>query len=436
MPNQTGSSADDTGLTPEDYERFFLPSTTWVVSVFLVILVILSALFWWFQRSMRANSNQRVTEAVNMLERFDSSSANSEKSSSALDPLTFEIEEMRAETKRDRLYLMEALAHDSYPRRIQSQLKQRFLEQSFYGDLPNDWKETLPSELKKWKQEKDRQQIQRLRRVLARIPTILETHRENLSRIQQIRQQMQLPGEFKPVEERFRETRSIFERRLNQLDETFSQINPEQFTDRKYPQALFYAIRRMLDPMFWMELQYRRLSGLSSAPASLIYAEQALKDALRIDPRNPEAYYQLGQTYQRLGLERISGEYYLRALRVSRGESYHRRSTIVEMMERNRKENPNSSRARYELGWAYYETDNESGALKQLLDVIENECNLKPLSGIEKRYREGGKKQAMYRVDQVIGKQCEKKSMELTLAQKRLRYILEGEPPYYRLTYF
>jgi len=436
VSNQAQRNMDDSGLSPEDYERFFLPSTTWLVSVFLVILVILSTLFWWFQRSMRANSNERVAEAVVMLDRFESTNTNSGEQTSKVDPLTFELEEMRAETQRDRDFLTEGLAHDSYPRRIESKLKQRFLQQSFYGDLPSDWKEQLPSELEEWKRKQDRQQQQRLRRTLARIPRILETHRDNLSRLEQIHGEMNFPDEFSQTRERFLQTRSIFENRLDQLEQAFSEIDPEQFSDLQYPEPIFQAIKRLLDPMVWMELQYRRFSGLSSAPASLIYAEQALKDALRIDPKNPEAHYQLGRTYGRLGLEAISGEHYLRALRVSRGESYHRRSEIVEMMESNRKENPDSSRARYELGWAYYEVGNESQAFEQLLGVIENECDLTALVGIEKRYRENKNKRAMSLVNQVLERHCDEQSMELTLAQKRLSYILEGEPPYYRLTYF
>lgn len=424
----------ESGLTPGDYKRYFLPSTRWMVGTFLVILLILSALFWWFQQTMRANSNDRVTEAVAMLERFDRSDTDANQD---VTPLTLELEEMRAETQRNREFLAENLLHDSYPRQVEKDLKQRYLDQSYYGELPDNWREQLPQELRQWKQQQDRQQIARLRGFLKRLPTIVETHKENLSRLTEIRSELDFPDTFTSFLKRYEQTRSIFEERLSALEEASEAVSSQEFNQIRIPGELFQAAKNMLDPMLWMELQYRRFSGFSSAPASIFYAEQALQDALRIDPKNPEAYFQLGRVYERLGLDAIAGEHYLRALRVSRNEGYRRKQQIVSMMEEQQQANPGSSRALYELGWAYYEQGKEKQALHQLLRVIENECSLSPLRGIEKTYKENKKKRAMNLVQAVINRECKgQSSMELTLTEMRISYILEGEPPYHRLTYF
>jgi len=310
-------------------------------------------------------------------------------------------------------------------------MKKRFLQQSFYPELPDDWKQNLSEDLRKWKQKKDRRQIGRLRAILQRLNTIVENNRRRVKRLEAIRGNMDLPDTFAPTIQRYKESKNTFLQKLDRLNSALEDVDTSTFRETSYPDPVLKGMINILDPLTMMSLQYRRFSALSSGPASLIYAEQVLRDAERIDPGNPNVFYYLGRVYERLGLETISSRNYLMALRED--PDYHRRDQIVTMFETVLDNNPNDPRAHYDVAYAYYETGKKSQSLRHLLRVIEHECSLGRLQGIEKAYENGKTDRALALVDAVVNQKCNDKSMVQVLAHKRIEYILKGEPPYYRL---
>lgn len=423
----------DSNLSQDDYERLFTISWTWLGAVFLVILITLSSLLYWFVTSMRANSNVRVNEAVAMIEKYDNSA---DTRSTEVSPLTLELEEMRINMEEDRRFITKTLIQDSYPRKMNERLRTRFLRQSFYTDLPEDWKQNLPEQLREYKREQDSQHVAELRYRLSRVPPLIESNRERLERLEEIRKNMDLSDTFSRMLDGYKRTRDRFQTRIRNLESAMSDIDTSTFTRRRLPGDLFRAMARMLDPISMMGLQMRRFSGLSSREASLVYAEQTLRDAERIDPKNPRVLYHLGRVYEKLGMGNVSNGHYLKALRVARGQDFERRDDIVSMFENVLENNPNSPRAHYDVAFAYYETNRKPEAFGHLLRVLENDCSLGRLNGIQNAYDNGNHKRAMALVDAVTARKCGERSMVRTLAKKRIEYILEGEPPYYRLTYF
>jgi tetratricopeptide (TPR) repeat protein len=427
----------DSNLTEEDYRRYFTFSWRWYGTVFLSILVVLSGLLYWFSGTMRANSNVRVREAVKVLETYEADRMTAaDTADRELNPLTLEIEEMRINTEETRQFIAETLMMDSYPRKMNQRLKQRYLQQSFYAELPADWKQNLPEQLRQYKNQQDEQQILQLRYRLNRVSKMVEENRERVRRIEEIRKQMDLSDTFDRMVDSYRRTRDLFQTRLSDLESAMSDVHTDTYTRRRLPGDVFRGLTRLLDPLTLMGLQYRRFSALSSPQASVVYAEQILRDAERIDPKNPEVYYQLGRVYERLGMGNVSNEHYLKALRVARGQDYRREDDIVDMFETVLDENPDSSRAHYDVAFAYYETGQEPRALDHLLSVLENECAIEGLPGVRQAFEKGNNDRAMAMVRAVAAEKCGERSMVQTLAIKRIEYILEGETPYYRLTYF
>ncbi len=383
---------EDSGLTPEVYRNVLVSDPRWLFAYFLVVLAVLSGLLYWFASTTRANSDKRVREAVALLERADTVPRR-------VTPLTLEIEEMLARTQEDRDYLLNNLVGDTFPGYIRRQLKKRYRRQSGLYNLSEDWMSNLPPQLEQWHENRKQQRTQRVNRFLRSAAAILQDNQQRLSRLSTLRGQLELSPELDPTLSRYEATRNRLRQRLNTALEAVKGLRA---TQPRIPPEAFQALNDLLDPLTMMTLQYRRFSGFTSAPSALVYAEQVLRDALRIDPQNPRAFYQLGRVYDRLGMSVLSSEHFVRALRMN--PDFERRGEILARFRQRREERPDSARAHYDLAFALYETGQHEKARKQLREVL--------------RLQQG------------------QNSMVKVLARKRLRYLEQGEPPYHKMTYF
>lgn len=385
------SGIEDSGLSPEIYRDLLFPDRRWWIVSFLVILGVLSALFYWFSSTTRANSNTRVREAAALIERADTAARE-------VTPLTLEIEEMLARTQEDRDYILDNLVGDTFPGYVRRELKRRYRRQSALYELPSDWMSNLPPQLERWRQQRRRRRVREVNRFLSTAAGLIEDNQQRLSRLSDIREQLELSPRFDSTMRRYEDTRNRLRARLSGALDVVEGL---RVTEPRIPSKAYQALNDLLDPLTVMVLQYRRFSGFTSAPSALVYAEQVLKDALRIDPKNPRAFYQLGRVYGRLGMEVLSSEHFVRALRMN--PDFKRRE-ILDRFRTRLDERPDSPRAHYDLAFAYYETGQHAKARSHLEEVLQ--------------LQQG------------------QNSMVKVLARKRLRYIEQGEPPYHKMTYF
>lgn len=345
---------------------------------------------------MRRHSNMRVAEATYMLDRADTVPEE-------ITPTTLELEEMVVEIGQERDWLFEQLSRDGRAQEIEDELERRFLAQSFHFELPEDWREQIPSQLQEWYAgELD----QRRAEVAALYPELINFAERNLERQQRADELLEELGpgeEFSETLNRYEAHRSDYIAALEQLKSQAETAAADAAGEEpRIASAVYDAMLELPNLLNRTQLQYRRLSALTSAPPAYFYAERYLRDALRIDPRNPEAKYQLGRVYDYLDLDEISGEHYARSIKADPG--HERAGEIIEMFEQRVEESPEDSRARYDLAFALHEYGEEERAREHLYEVLSLE---------EDRH-----------------------SMVKVLAEKRLGYIRGEATMYNQLTYY
>ncbi|MFB6356305.1 MAG: tetratricopeptide repeat protein [bacterium] len=421
------NSEERTGLTPEDYDRYFLLDWKIMGIIFLVIFSIVSGLFYWFQTQMRSNSNRKVQEARVMIDRADTVPRQ-------LSPTTMEIEEIIAQVEADRDLLILRLHNDNKHKKIQRKLKNKFLQQAPFYELPSDWKQQLPPRLKKWEKKRKKARHRQIQAFLNLLPRIFERNRERLKRIDQLLKKIGPDERFSDALQRYRKNRERVLTLFSRIESRIDKLNRTKVMV-KLPSGLFNDITRLTDPMNYLSFQLKRISALTSKPTSLVYARQSLLDALRIDPQNSEAFYQLGRVYEKWGMETLSSERYLWALKENK--DFKRADQIIQKFKKEIQSSPDNPRNHYDLAYALYETGSRDRAFKQLLETLKLECGIPSMKGIHQRYKEGKKKEALHLLEGLLkNRGCTSKSMVQVLALKRVKYIIEGEPPYHKLAYF
>ncbi|MGM0381725.1 MAG: tetratricopeptide repeat protein [bacterium] len=424
---EKGNDSENSGITPEDYESLIKIQPRNLILIFLVISLIIGGVLYGFSYIQRRNSNLKVEEARVLIDRGDTAP-------SSPTPRTLELEEMVARTEQDVNWLVDQLVADSFAVKIDKRLQERYRQQMYFSsrqELSDDWKDNLPDELKQWRKKKIGRRRAQLKQFIDRLDEFVAEQRQRVQRLDEIRNSLAEKGKMPPVGGRYKEARS---RLVGLLDEIEKQLENVSIEGYELPDKLYNPLARLVDPLSKFTLQYRRYNGLTSAPAAYLYAEQYLRDALRIDPQNPEAFYQLGRVYERMGKDVISSEHYLRM--VKEAPYFHRVDDVVGKFEKIVEEKPGSSRAHYDLGFAYYEVGRRKEALEQLLKVLEGECNTGSLEFIAETYAAGRKKEARKLVDEMIARTgCNSRSMTQVLARLRIGYLLGAEPPYHKMAY-
>ena len=419
---------DATGITPEDYDSLITIHPKYLLLLFLGTLAIVGGALYGFQYIQRRNSNIKVEEARVLIDRGDTVPEEP-------GPRTLELEEMVAETEKEVNWLVEQLAAEKFVGNLQEELEDRYRQEMYYSahqELPSGWKDDLPANLQQWRQERISRRRAEIEQFLAELDGFLDRQKGRLDRVEEIRSELADQGEMPPVGHRYEEAR----RELSQLlEEIEMELEGAVVEEPQIPSGLYELLAELVDPLSKFTLQYRRINALTTAPSAYLYAEQYLQDALRIDPWNPEGFYQLGRVYERLKADVIASEYYLRMIKEE--PSYRRVPEVIAQFEEAVEENPEAARAHYDLGFALYEVGRHKDALGSLLNVLEEECDVAGnLDFIVDTYGEGNYAEARELVDETIARTgCDSESMTQVLAEIRIGYILEGEPPYHKMAY-
>ncbi len=383
---------EDTGLTEADYKKFFRFSWLQHLLTFGAIFAIVYGIFYWFDSSMEDNAGKKVQQARIVLDR-------AQDMSEEPTPRTLELEQMARRTDDERNRIVRGLAGDSFAKKFDGRLRDRFLQRTTFLELPDNWKNRLPPELEKWADTKERKRIQEIKRFLSDLKDILNDLQGRIDRVRTFReeknlQEAKLGGNL----ERYETTRDGI---LNEMKDVENQLQDTSIKTPEIPDTLYHDILDLVDPMTTLAMHFRNFSAFSSAPAAHYHAYRLLHDALRIDPENAPAHYQLGRLYHRLKLHDLAGEQWGRALRYD--PSFKREQMIGELKER-LEQNPRDPRANYYLAFALHEAGELDRAKKYLRKVLEIEQN--------------------------------NHSMVKVLAEKRLDYVRNGKPPYSKLTLF
>lgn len=389
------SSSDEnvvnTELSEEDHRRFFEVGPGTLLVLFLVVFSIVTSFFYWFKYNMASNANKKVQQAKTILER-------AEEVPEQINPLTLELETMVHETEQERNWILDELTADSFAERFDKKLKNRYLNETARLRLPPNWKDNLPRKLRQWANNRRRQRRTDVNQFLNRLDSTLDEITQRIKRVEAIREEKSIkPGRFGGSVERYLTVKSNV---LSRIETLKSDLNNAK-AKFDLPRSVFDGALKLVDPMTKLALHFRGFSALTAAPASYYHAERLLNDALRIDPKNPAAYYYLGEIYRKLKLGAVASEHKIRALK---WDPSYKRDAILETFRQRLEEDPSDPRRRYDLAWALYEVGDRQEAKKHLKRIL----------------REQQGKDTMVRV----------------LARKRLRYLLNGEPPYNKLTHF
>lgn len=387
-------SDEPDGLTPEDYRRLFSLDARWLLGAFGLILGLILLSLLWFNLSMRDRAQRKVTEARTVLNRVDTLPR-----SPTLN--TLELQEMVVETEDAREWILGALNRDSYPRQFRRRLRERYLDHTAHYDPPEGWRSNLPPEVAEWARRRKAERRKEIRRFLNRLPGVLARTLRHLDRAETLARTVQPEAPMGGVRERFRTAVKGLRRAVREVEDRLADT-PYRGDSLRLPPSLFRALNDLPDAMTRATMHYRRLAGLTSGPDALVYAERTLRDALRIDPDNPRIHYYLGRVYGRMGLEVLSSEQYLRALRLD--PDFGRAGELLERFRRRVETRPDDPRRHYDLGFALHVTGDHEAARRHLMQVL--------------RLEEG------------------ESSMVRVLARKRLRYLQTGEPAYSKLPSF
>lgn len=392
MSDPTNPELEESGLTNDDYESLFLFSPTFYGLTFLTIFIVLYGTFYWFQSTMRANSNKKVQQVRTILDRADTLPAEPT-------PLTLELEEMAHETDDERDGILRELAADSFTRNFRGNLRRRFLQQTTYLELPDNWQSRLPSELREWADSRRRERQDSIEQFLPELQSTFDELRDRIERVESIREEKNI--QTGTLGGALRRYDSVRERLLGEMKDVRNQLENTTIDSPDIPDPLFNEINDLVDPMSKLAMHFRNFSAFSSAPAAYYHADRLLHDALRIDPKNPAAHFLLAKVYRNLGLHDVAGEQLGRTLRY---DPNYRRERILTQLRERLEEKPSDPQRNYYLGFALH----EAGRLEEAKDHLRTAVSL------------AGNDNGMIKV----------------LAEKRLEYIRTGEPPYSKLTLF
>jgi tetratricopeptide (TPR) repeat protein len=383
---------EDTGLTESDYTQLLRFSWKEQLVTFVAIFAVVYGMFYWFQTSMEANAGKKIQQVRSILDRAEDLSAEPT-------PRTLELEQMARRTDNERNQIVRELGADSFAENFEGRLRDRFLNRTTYLDPPDDWQSRLPPELQQWADRKRRERTRNIKAFLSDLGDILERIRERIDRVETIRQKKDLKAGTLGGELRRYET--VRDRILNEIRDVEDQLQGASVREPNIPEPLFRETTDLIDPMTTLAMHFRNFSAFSSAPSAYYHSYRLLHDALRIDPENPAAHYQLGRLYRRLKLHDLAGEQMARALRYNPN---FKREDILTELKRRQEQSPKNARANYYLAFALHETGELEKAEKYLTNVLELERN--------------------------------RHSMVKVLARKRLDYVRSGEPDYSKLTLF
>ncbi|MFB6346220.1 MAG: tetratricopeptide repeat protein [bacterium] len=387
-------SSDDTDSNDPDgnqYSQLIHLGFKQQVILFSAILFIVGSSFYWFSSTMTANSNKKVQQARKILDR-------AKDAPEELNPLTLELESMVHRTERERNWILGQLTSDSFPNQLNQKLKNRYLNETARYRLGPNWKRNLPRNLEKWASKQRGRRANQVKAFMGRLKTILSRLEDRIERVETIRDEESIrAGEHGGSVKRYLSLKSEI---LNKIDSLQANLG-EPTAQYRIPDPVFDGAVALVDPLTKLSLHFRGFSALTAAPAAYYHAERLLYDALRIDPKNPAAYFYLGKVYRELNMDVTASEHTLRALK---WDSTYKRDSILKTFRQRLEEKPNDPRRRYDLGWALYETGHKEEAKKHLQKVLLQEYN--------------------------------KDSMVRVLAKKRLNYINTGESLYNKLTNF
>lgn len=392
MTQPNNPDLEDTGLTEDDYATFFQFSWKQHLLTFVAIFVIVYGMFYWFSSSMKSNAEKKVQQAQTVLDR-------AENLSDEPTPRTLELEQMARRTDDERNRIVRGLAGDSFAKNFEGRLRNRFLQQTTFLELPDDWRNRLPSELQKWAETRRRERTQEIKQFLTELSGILGNLRQRINRADTIQKNKNLKeANLGGNLSRYKTARDQL---LGEMEDVENQLRETSVSSPEIPDSLYRDIIDLVDPLTTMAMHFRNLSAFSSAPAAYYHSYRLLHDALRMDPENPAAHYQLGRLYRRLKLHDLAGEQWGRALRY---DPNFKREQIIGNLEKRQEQNPRNPRANYYLAFALHEAGELERAEKYLKKVLEREQN--------------------------------RNSMVKVLAEKRLDYVRNGEPTYSKLTLF
>lgn len=392
MTNETPPELEDSGLDNDDYRSLFLFKPRFFFITFGVIFIIILSTFYLFQYQMRSNSNKKIQQVKTILSR-------AEDLPEKPDPITLQIEKLAQDTDNDRHWIVNEIISDSFASKFESQLQNRFLRSTTYLDLPDNWRNRLPPELQQWAEKKKNRRFASLKESMNSLKTILDDIEKRINRLQKFRKKKDLKkeslgGELSRYDTNRKKVLNIIERLRETLQETkISSIN--------LPKPIYQELTNLIDPLTIMSMHFRNFSAFSSAPAAYYHADRLLHDALRIDPKNPAAYYYLGKIYRKLNLHNIASEHMVRALRYD--QNFKQEKILNEFRQRLKEDSDNPRRV-YDLAFALHEIGKKKKSKKHLKKVLKLERGTN--------------------------------SMVKVLAQKRLSYIQNGEPTYSKLTLF
>ncbi len=387
--------SEQTNLTPEDYKNFIRIDNRWIIIMFTVVFGILSGTFYWYSITSHRHSNLRVDEAKYILDRADTAPRE-------ITPLTLELEELVAETARDRDRLLEILGADRQVQQLETELEQRFLQQTFHFELPDNWREQIPDNLDAWYAAELESRREALTAVYAELGEFIDDVRSRVTRGEEIKTGLNTGPGFAETIERYETSRDALLTALDRIEKRLQTVTEDAGNGVQISPQLFDALVELPNLITRQKLQYRRFSALTAAPAGYLYAERYLRDALRIFPKNSEALYQLGRVYEAMELPVIAAENYARAIKVN--PEFERTDQIIERFRQRVEETPENSRARYDLAFALHESGQPAAARQQLEEVLQLEAG--------------------------------EYSMVSVLAEKRLGYIDRGVSIYNRMSYF
>lgn len=382
---------EDSQLTDEDHRRFFELDPGTYLAIFVVIFGIVTGLFYWFSVTMEANAHKKVQQAKAILKR-------AKDAPDSLTPLTLELETMVHETEKERNWILDELTADSFASRFPEKLKNRFLNETARLQLPANWRQRMPGYLKQWASKKRRQRRRDIKAFLSRLESTLTEIENRIERVETIRENENIqPGKYGGSVRRYLNVKSTVQSRIDSLQASLKTAKPRF----DLPTPVYEGAVDLIDPLTKLALHFRGFSALTAAPPAYYHAERLLHDALRIDPKDPSAYYYLGVVYRKLNMGPVASEHKIRALK---WDPTYKRKTILETFRNRLKQKPNNLRRRYDLAWALYEV--------------------------------GKMKEAKKHLKRILRRSRGTNSMVRVLARKRLSYILEGEPPYSKLTNF
>lgn len=316
---------------------------TWrfyIISLLIAIIIIGGGLYL-LNSGLNSLSNSRLVRAQYVTER-----ASGNKKSNQLQQ--YELIKLASDLARIRDTLIGYLRMGSFENKLKENLRNKYKKKTGQYRLNNNWYQSLPKKLQSLKQKQINTHKNKIKAMTEELVRLLDRLKRIVNRVDNYRKKNKAPF-HKSAATKYK---SIKNDVIKQAEITADQLNSNnEYSKNKLPAA--QEIAQIIKPITTFKLYTHEIAASESKQQGLKRALVLVREALRLNPKNANAYRQKAIVYDKLNLQPAAARAIVQAKEYGISDQKMRRlGDIVDKYEQNYSDKP---WLQYTVGRIHYE---------------------------------------------------------------------------------